>query len=114
MLAILLAILAGLVLLFWSLNDESGALSAISGGQAFYALGILALAILYLFAVSGDYRGRRREALRHAGIWIALAIGLVVAYSYRAELTSVAHRVAADDLEARLDSLLQIAPGTLG
>lgn len=110
MLAILLAILAGLVLLFWGLSDESGVFSAISGGQAIYIVGILALAGLYLAALSGDYRGRRRDALRHAGAWLTLALALVVGYTYREELRSVVQRVAGEVLPPGHTILIDTTP----
>lgn len=58
----------------------------------------LALAALYLSTMSGDYQGKRREAVRHAATWIVIALGLIVAYTYREELKTVAYRVAGEVL----------------
>lgn len=98
MLAILLAILVALIALFWSLNGDSGELSTLIRHNAGYLIGALALGGLYLVSLSGAYHGRGRDALRHAVIWIGLALALIVAYSYREDLKSVAYRVAGEVL----------------
>jgi aspartyl protease family protein len=98
MLAILLLILVGLIALFWGLDGDPGAMATLAGDNIGYIVGALALLALYLAAVSGDYRGRRRVALRHAATWLAIGLALVVAYTYRAELGSIVNRVAGEVL----------------
>lgn len=98
MLAILLVILIGLVALYWGLSGDTDSFSALAGEHAPYIIGALALAGLYLMTLSGDYQGRRRDAVRHAATWLALGLALIVAYTYRDELKIVAYRVAGEVL----------------
>ncbi|AHB48963.1 histidine kinase [Hyphomicrobium nitrativorans NL23] len=110
MLAVLLAILAALVVVFWSLSGDSGSLLAEAGDRWPYALAMLALVGLYLAFLSGDYRGRAREALRHAGAWLGLALLLIVGYSYREDLRAVAYRVAGEVLPPGHSILVSTSP----
>lgn len=110
MLAILVAILAGLVVLFWSLDGDTDQLAAVAGDNAIYIIGALALLALYLAAVSGDYQGRKRDAVRHAATWLAIGLALVVGYTYRSELKTVAYRVAGEVLPPGHTLLVDTAP----
>lgn len=110
MLAILVAILAGLVVLFWGLDGDTDQLAAVAGDNAIYIIGALALLALYLAAVSGDYQGRKRDAVRHLAAWLAIGLALVVAYTYRSELKTVAYRVAGEVLPPGHTLLVDTAP----
>ncbi|HEX2842901.1 retropepsin-like aspartic protease family protein [Hyphomicrobium sp.] len=110
MLAILVAILAGLVVLFWSLDGDTDQLAAVAGDNAIYIIGALALLALYLATVSGDYQGRKRDAVRHLATWLAIGLALVVAYTYRAELKTIAYRVAGEVLPPGHTLLVDTAP----
>ena len=46
------------------------------------------------------YRGRAQAALKHALAWIAIALVLVLGYSYRHDLMSIAHRVGGELMPA--------------
>ncbi|MGE0024995.1 MAG: TIGR02281 family clan AA aspartic protease [Hyphomicrobium sp.] len=98
MLAVLLAILIGLIALFWLLSGDGGELARIASDNFGYLIGLLALGGLYLMSLSGDYQGRWRDGIRHAAIWLLVGLGLVVAYTYRDELRGVANRVAGEVL----------------
>jgi aspartyl protease family protein len=98
MLAILLAVLVGLVALFWALSGDTNQLTEIAGENAPYIIAMLALVGLYLLFMGSDYRGRARDALRHAIAWIGIALALIVGYTYRDELRSVVNRVAGEVL----------------
>lgn len=110
MLAVLVLILTALVLLFWSLSGDSGALFAQFADYGPYAIGLGALAVLYIVLLFGDYRGRTREAIRHAGFWIGLALLLVVGYSFREELRTAAYRVAGEVLPPGHSILVDTSP----
>lgn len=110
MLAILLAILVGLVVLFWTLSGNPGELSTVASENAGYIAGVLALGVLYFVALSGDYQGRARDAIRHALIWIGVALALVVAYTYREDLKAVANRVAGEVLPPGHSILVDTTP----
>lgn len=98
MLVWLLALLAGLVGLFVFLSGSETALAGLDGGDmAFIALGG-GLALLYLFSLAGDYRGRALQAIRHVGIWLGLFAVLVVAYAFRDDISHVGRRVSAEIL----------------
>jgi aspartyl protease family protein len=98
MLVVLLFILAGLIALFWALSGDTSTLSTLTGGNIAYILALLGLVALYLSTLTGDYRGRTRQAVRHAVTWIGVALALVVGYTYRGELREVANRVAGEVL----------------
>lgn len=110
MLAILLAILAGLVVLFWSLSGDSERVTAIAGENAPYIIGMLALVGLYLVTTSGDYRGRTRDAIRHAAAWLGVGLALIVGYTYREDIRAVAYRVAGEVLPPGHTILVETAP----
>lgn len=110
MLAILLAILVGLVVLFWSLSGDTDRLAAIAGDNAGYIIGLLALGGLYLLFSSGDYQGRARDAVRHALTWIGIGAALIVGYTYREELKTVANRVAGEVLPPGHTILMETTP----
>ncbi len=99
MLGWLLAVLAGLVLLFWQLGggdgiDDPGQ----KAGFLVYAAALGAIAVLYIASISSDYRGRWRQAMRHAAIWSALGLGLITAYTYRDEARMMTSRIASEVL----------------
>lgn len=110
MLAVLLAILVGLIALFWSLSGDTDQLTALIGDNAGYLIGLLALGGLYLMASTGDYRGRRRDAVRHAVIWLGIGLALIVGYTYREELRTVVYRVAGEVLPPGHTILIDTAP----
>lgn len=109
MLWVLLLILAGLVALFLSLDGGTGQLTALAGDNAGYLVGLLALAGLYLVFTMADYQGRRRDALRHAAVWLLIGLALVVAYTYRAELRTAVFRVASEVLPPGQTLLVETA-----
>lgn len=110
MLAVLLAILAALVALFWSLNGDGSELTTTLGDNIGYVIGLLALALLYLTFLSGDYHGRRRDAVRHAAMWMLIGLALVVGYTYREELRTVVNRVAGEVLPPGHTILMETTP----
>lgn len=110
MLPFLLVVLGALVLLFWSLSGDSGGLFSQMAEYGPYVLGLGALAVLYLAFLFSDYRGRGRDALRHAVIWLGLALMLVVGYSFRDELRTVVYRVAGEVLPPGHSILVSTSP----
>ncbi len=98
MLMWLLLLLAALVAVFYLLSGNSGALSGLEGGEIAVAVVLTALVLLYMLSLSSDYRGRGRDAFRHALIWFALIAALVTGYAYRDDLSGVARRVAGEIL----------------
>lgn len=110
MLGVLLAILVALIVLFWSLSGDTDRLTTLAGENAGYLIGLLALGGLYLMFSGSDYQGRKRDAVRHAAIWIGIALALIVAYTYREELKGVAYRVAGEVLPPGHTILIDTAP----
>jgi len=109
MLAILLIVLAGLIALFWGLDGDTGSLAGLAGDHIGYVIGLVALLVLYLATASGDYHGRRRTAVRHLAIWLAIGLACVMVYTYRAELGSVVNRVAGEVLPPGHSILVETA-----
>lgn len=67
-------------------------------GRYAYAILLGAFALAWLFLLSGDYRGRSLQGLKHAATWLLILFALLVGYSYRGELQSVMYRVAGEVL----------------
>jgi len=111
MLAVLLVVLVGLIALFWTLSGGEGdRLTSILGDNIGYVIGLLALGLLYLMMLSGDYHGRRRDAVRHAATWLMIALALIVGYTYREELKTVVNRVAGEVLPPGHTILMETTP----
>lgn len=93
MLGWLVAILLALVAAFLFFSSDG---SDLDSGRVLYAAGLGCLALLYLYFNSRDYRGRGWQGLQHAAVWALIFMALLVGYSYRGELQSVANRVAGE------------------
>ncbi len=98
MLIWLLALLVGLVGLFWFLAGSEGAILGLGGGEIAILAVFGALALLYLISLASDYRGRALLALRHAMIWVGIFCLLILAYAFRGELGEVGRRLSAEIL----------------
>lgn len=99
MLGWLLAVLAGLVFLFWQLGGgDANAAPAENAGMFVYAAALGAFVILYAMSIAGDYRGRWGKALKHAAVWVTLGVALVAGYSYREEVQVMTSRIAGEVL----------------
>jgi aspartyl protease family protein len=110
MLAILLAILVGLVALFWGLSGDTDQLTALVSENAGYIIAAVALLGLYLMTVSGDYQGRKRDAVRHAAIWLGIGLLLIVGYTFRDDVRTVVYRVAGEVLPPGHTLLVDTSP----
>jgi len=110
MLAVLIAILVGLIALFWGLSGDTDQLTAIVSDKAGYIIGIVALLGLYLMSASSDYQGRARDAIRHGAIWLAIGLLLIMAYTYRDEFRTVFYRVAGEVLPPGHTLLVDTTP----
>ena len=96
MLLWLLLLLGSLFGLFWLLTGCEGTLFGLGGGELAFLVVGGSLALLYLFSLAGDYRGRATTAIRHAMLWVGIFTALIVAYAFRAELSDVGHRVSSE------------------
>lgn len=108
MLGWLAAALILLVAIFVYLSSGSD----LEGGRLAAAIGLGALALLYLFSLAGDYRNRSLQALRHVATWGLIFLGLIIAYSFRGELKTVFYRVAGEVLPP--GHVIPVEPGTEG
>ena len=108
MLGWLAAVLIALVGIFFFLNSGS----SMDGGRMLYAIGLGALCLVYVVSLSGDYRGRSLQGVRHAATWGLIFFGLLAAYSYRGELQTVVYRVAGEVLPP--GHVLTVDTGTTG
>jgi aspartyl protease family protein len=96
-LLVLLAVLSGV---FFLLSGHDNPLSRLEAGEL-AALGVFgSLALLYAFSLAGDYRGRALQAVRHAGIWLALFVVAIGGYAFRDDLGHVARRIGVELLPA--------------
>lgn len=82
-----------LAALYLMLSGGGAALGPLQGGD----VARLAAAVALLIVIGGGILFSRGfsagTALRHAVIWLLIAAGLVLAYSYRAEFTAIGNRV---------------------
>lgn len=99
MLYVVLGILLTAIVLL-VLNHESGQVAGLQSEDfarlAWGAALVAAVGSALLFS----YRGRLGSALRHALIWVALALLLVIGYAYRADFEQIGRRL-----------LSEVAPG---
>jgi aspartyl protease family protein len=112
MLAFLFLVLLALLGLFFLLRGGGGAFPALGGGEIAYLFAGGALVLLYFASIAGDYRGRAGRALHHAAIWLGLALTLIIAYSFRNEISAVAYRVAGEVLPP--GQVLSVEPSQAG
>jgi aspartyl protease family protein len=92
-LALIVVLVGALVALLWGEGET------IAGLEASTFIPLIALGALLVFIGSmaaTSYRGRLGHAVKDLAIWIAIALALVVAYSFRSEFTTVAQRVAGE------------------
>jgi len=90
-------ILLGLVVVLNSLFP--GALSD-ENNQMSLTHSLLWLVLLGSSVIIG-YRGRAQAAFKHALVWIIIALGLVLAYSYRHDVFAIASRVGGELMPTR-------------
>ena len=92
-LALILAVTLGVALLYRGSDATIGGLEP--GEYIGIALAI-GLCSVYLLSIFGSYRGRGRQAFRDMLAWAALAVALVIGYSYRDEFTHLYYRLAGE------------------
>jgi aspartyl protease family protein len=91
-LAVVLIVITGLIL--W-VASGSGFTFGTDLGSANLAYSITLLVLMTSSLVLG-WRGSASQALRYAFIWVAIGFGIVLAYSYRGEVSAVWQRVAGE------------------
>jgi aspartyl protease family protein len=92
--ALLLLVVAGLALL---LRLDAGVLAGLDGIDLGIIAGSVVILIFIASAVTGSYRGRPRQAVRDALVWLPLMVLAVVGgYSFREELLGFGHRVVGE------------------
>lgn len=92
-LALILAVTLGVALLYRGSDATIGGLEP--GEYIGIALAI-GLCSVYLLSIFGSYRGRSGQAFRDILAWTALAVALVIGYSYRDEFTHLYYRLAGE------------------
>ncbi len=87
---IAIVVLAAFVLV---LMDNPGARFGLTNADFAALASRIALLVLIGGGVILAYRNRGREAVRHAAMWLAFALVLLVLYSYRHDLAAIGDRV---------------------
>lgn len=95
--ALALLVIAGLALV---IRHDAGTIAGFDATDFAAIVASLALLIYLGFPLLGRYGGRFGAALRDFAIWAGFALILVALYSFRHELSIVAHRVAGELLPA--------------
>lgn len=82
------------ILIVWLADENPGALDSegSSMGLAYYSILLLVVAS----GVVGGWRYRTSTMFKHAAIWIAIGVVIVVGYSFRFELEGVKDRVVGE------------------
>ena len=115
---LLLALLLGA--LFLALTGDVGTIAGLdpSTFAALVASGTLLVALGY--SLLGSYRGRIGQAVKDLTVWVAVALALVAAYSYRQEFTAAGRMLdytlsleATADHVIRFDHMAKVFSGTL-
>jgi aspartyl protease family protein len=95
---LLLFLLAALAIAFFVLvtHHDEGMIGSLSTGE-FASLSYRLVLLVFLGSVLAViFRGRLTQAIKAALFWIAIALALLVGYTYRFELRRVADRVMAE------------------
>ena len=90
----LLLLLVGVIAAF-TLGD-GGTIAGMGGDMIAGLAASLALLVYFASSLFGDYRGRLSGAVRDLALWAALALALIVAYSFREEASMLFNRVAGE------------------
>ena len=77
-------------------SHDAGAIAGVSNEAFARLVAGLALVVFLGSALLGAYRGRIGNAARDIAAWLLLMLLLVGVYAYRAELLTVAERVAGE------------------
>lgn len=91
--ALILAVTLGVALLY---RGSDASIAGLEPGEYIGIALAIGLCSVYLLSIFGSYRGRGRQALRDILSWTALAVALVIGYSFRDEFTQVYYRLAGE------------------
>jgi aspartyl protease family protein len=91
--ALVLLLVAGGALL---LRGESDTIAGFDASDVAIVIAGIATAIFVGSTLLTGYRGRTRQALRDAMVWLVLAFGLVAGYSFREDILAFGHRIAGE------------------
>jgi len=91
-LAIILLVLAGIGLV----AGEGQEIGGVPAGDLSLYLTVAGLSLILLSLIAGGARGRGFAAVRDLAVWAIVALGLIIGYSYRAEILSLGFRVAGE------------------
>jgi len=104
-----LAILAiGAIVLV--LMDNPGAVLGVSDSDLAQIVTATALLVVIGLPLLFSYRGRLGQAARHAAIWLAIALALLIGYTYRTEFAEVSQRVLGEVVPGRTVSGMETGP----
>jgi aspartyl protease family protein len=90
--ALLLLVTAGIALV----AGEGATVAGFALGEAALPLAIIGLVMFLFVMATGPNRGRFAGAIRDFAVWTGLALVLIAGYSYRAEITTFAYRMAGE------------------
>lgn len=91
--ALILAVTLGVALLY---RGSDASIAGLEPGEYIGIALAVGLCSVYLLSIFGSYRGRGRQALRDMLSWTALAVALVIGYSFRDEFTHLYYRLAGE------------------
>ncbi|MCK0209799.1 TIGR02281 family clan AA aspartic protease [Starkeya koreensis] len=91
---VVLGLAGGIGLIFWA--SRAGSVGGLNAGEIAQLVSYGAIGLVVAAGLVASFTGRLGEALRAAGLWLAIFAVLAVGYTYRFELHSVAYRVLAE------------------
>ncbi len=81
---------------FLLLRGETMLLSDLGTFETIFLAAAVVMFVVYIFLLLSGERSRPLQALRYLAVWSVLALLLVALYSYRGEISGIAHRVAGE------------------
>ncbi|MGF7161129.1 aspartyl protease family protein [Rhodoligotrophos appendicifer] len=86
----------GIAALALVLADNPGAAFGVTSADFAQLASAIALLVVLGASLIWSYRGHMRDAVRHAAIWIGIALLLLLGYTYRLDLLVVSQRMLAE------------------
>jgi aspartyl protease family protein len=86
----------GVALAVLVFTNDSGVVGSLASGDFAQLMQLAALTLVIGAFVVGSYRRRTGTAVKHALVWVAIALGLVLVYAVREDASAVGARILSE------------------
>jgi len=93
---LLALLIVALAALYAVSQGKNSFLATLETGELVALIAGVVLVTFYVVSLMGDYRGRTSQAFRHIVTWLAIALAMIIGYSYRQEISLIADRVVSE------------------